>query len=171
GNYQSAGARRAAMHHDSQNISGFPHAVAGNCEFTAISSVTRSHGTEAIMLSAMGLNVRRYNAGDKAPTSLGPREHSGTLDYMAKQKSSQARCRGVWPACGYLGTPHPDTPRGPDGLEREPARPGAMINGRRFQRAALPASTQDVSRGGERGWIGGASELSETSRNQDRTTT
>ena len=112
------------MHHDSQNISGFPHAVAGNCEFTAISSVTRSHGTEAIMLSAMSLNVRRYNAGDKAPTSLGPREHSGTLDYMAKQKSSQARCRGVWPACGYLGRPHPDAPRVPDSLEREPARPG-----------------------------------------------
>ena len=47
------------MHHDSQNISGFPHAVAGNCEFTAISSVTRSHGTEAIMLSAMSLNVTK----------------------------------------------------------------------------------------------------------------
>ena len=117
-------ARRAEMHHDSQNISGFPHAVAGNCEFTAISSVTRSHETEAIMLSAMSLNVRRNNAGETAASSLGSREHSSTLAYMTQRTSSQARGRRGWPACGSLGRPHPDTPRVPDGREREPARPG-----------------------------------------------
>ena len=45
------------------------------------------------MLSAMSLNVRRNNAGDRAARSLGLREHSGTLDYMAQRTSSQARGR------------------------------------------------------------------------------
>jgi len=33
-----------------------------------------ANGTEAIMLSAMSFNVRRYKAGDTAAPSLGPRE-------------------------------------------------------------------------------------------------
>jgi len=76
------------------------------------------------MSGAMSLNVRKYNAGDKAALSLCPRDHSSTLGYMAEEKSSQARLpeslAGLW----SLERPHRDTPRVPDGRDREPALPG-----------------------------------------------
>ena len=76
------------------------------------------------MSAAMSLNVREYNAGDKAAPSLCPRDHSSTLGYMAEQKSSQARLpeglAGPW----SLERPHRDTPRVPDGRDRKPALPG-----------------------------------------------
>jgi len=77
---------------------------------------------------------------------------------MAEHESSPARPPeglAVW----SFGRPHRDTPRIADGRERERGqRPGRNDHGRRFQRAGLPASMADASRGGEGRWMTGASE-------------
>ena len=61
------------------------------------------------MSATMSSNVRKYNAGDKAAPSLGPRDYSSTLDVMAEQKSSQARqpgggLAGPWSWNGRIAT-------------------------------------------------------------------
>jgi hypothetical protein len=56
------------------------------------------------MLSAMSLNMCRYNARSKAAPSLIPRDNSSTLDYMTDHGSSPARppkgLAGPWPPAG-----------------------------------------------------------------------
>jgi len=136
-NHRSAASRRSVCTFlDSFGISRIASQGSANLQRSPPS--LNANGTEAIMLSAMSLNVRRYNAVDKAALSLCPREHSGTLDCMARQKRSQARCRRVWPDCGPAEAAHSGIPRFPD---RRPEGTRAA----RAQRSTDDDSSEQIS--------------------------